>query len=120
MKIMKIKQQDGTIVEVPIGKGADGGYYVPNVSQPEAGMMRVSYEASAKGMPAVEPVNIALPKGDPGAPGEPGAPGNDYVLAESDKREIAELAADMVDVPTDDHINNLINTALGVIENGTY
>lgn len=24
------------------------------------------------------------------------------------------------DVPTDDHINSLINTALGVIENGTY
>jgi hypothetical protein len=26
----------------------------------------------------------------------------------------------MGDIPTDDHINSLINTALGVIENGTY
>lgn len=25
-----------------------------------------------------------------------------------------------VEIPTDEHINNLINTALGVIENGTY
>jgi hypothetical protein len=25
-----------------------------------------------------------------------------------------------VAIPTDDHINSLINTALGVIENGTY
>ena len=25
-----------------------------------------------------------------------------------------------VDIPTDEHINDLINTALGVIENGTY
>ena len=34
--------------------------------------------------------------------------------------EIAELAAELVEVPSDDHINQLINTALGVIENGTY
>ena len=26
----------------------------------------------------------------------------------------------MDDIPTDEHINNLINNALGVIENGTY
>lgn len=28
--------------------------------------------------------------------------------------------ADAADIPTDEHINSLINTALGVIENGTY
>ena len=49
-----------------------------------------------------------------------GEPGKDYTLTEADKQEIAELTAEMVDVPTDDHINDLINTALGVIENGTY
>lgn len=34
----------------------------------------------------------------------------------------AEVGAlpDTTDIPTDDHINALINTALGVIENGTY
>lgn len=55
-----------------------------------------------------------------GEPGEPGAPGKDYVLTEDDKRSIATMAAALVDVPTDDHINSLINSALGVIENGTY
>lgn len=76
--------------------------------------------------------------------------GDDYVLTESDKQEIAQEAANKVklptalpnpnaltftgavsgtydgsepltvEIPTDAHINNLINTALGVIENGTY
>lgn len=50
----------------------------------------------------------------------PGGPGGGYVLTEADKQEIAELTAELVDVPTDAHINSLINTALGVIENGTY
>lgn len=51
------------------------------------------------------------PKGDPGA---------DYVLTEADKAEIAELAAELVEVPTEEQINGLIHTALGVVENGTY
>ena len=58
--------------------------------------------------------------GSDGAPGKDGKDGDDYVLTEADKTEIAEQAAQLVDVPTDDHINSLINTALGVIENGTY
>lgn len=96
--------------------------------------------------------------GEPGKDGEdgqPGADGKDYILTDTDKQEIAEQAAQLVDVPdveiptelpnphaltftgavsatydgseavsveipTDDHINELINTALGVIENGTY
>lgn len=59
-------------------------------------------------------------KGEPGkdgADGQPGADGKDYVLTDADKQEIAETAADMVDVPTDDHINSLINTALSAIPN---
>ena len=39
---------------------------------------------------------------------------------EEEVAQIAELAAELVDVPTDEHINDLINSALGVIENGTY
>ena len=46
--------------------------------------------------------------------------GKDYVLTEDDKRSIATMAAALVDVPTDDHINSLINSALGVIENAAY
>jgi hypothetical protein len=34
--------------------------------------------------------------------------------------EVPEGYAKTEDIPTDDHINSLINTALGVIENGTY
>lgn len=41
--------------------------------------------------------------------------GVDY-FTDDDKQEIAG----MVQVPSDDHINDLINTALGVIENGAY
>lgn len=52
--------------------------------------------------------------------GKPGAPGDDYVITPDDYAEIAEMAAGLVEVPSDDHINQLINTALGVIENGTY
>lgn len=37
-----------------------------------------------------------------------------------DVERIASHAAQMVDVPTDNHINALIYDALGVIENGTY
>lgn len=55
-----------------------------------------------------------------GPQGPQGIPGDDYVLTDADKTEIAEIAAGLVEVPSDDHINQLINTALGVIENGTY
>lgn len=37
-----------------------------------------------------------------------------------DEKFIPASIARKTDIPTDDHINNLINTALGVIENGTY
>jgi hypothetical protein len=38
--------------------------------------------------------------GKDGADGKPGADGNDYVLTEADKKEIAEQAAEMVEVPS--------------------
>ena len=53
-----------------------------------------------------------------GVDGKDGADGKDYALTEADKTEIAEMAAGLVEVPSD--INDLIYTALGVIENGTY
>lgn len=42
------------------------------------------------------------PQGEPGpagADGQPGADGKDYVLTEADKTEIAEMAAELVEVP---------------------
>ena len=61
-------------------------------------------------------------QGAPGKDGQDGytpVKGVDY-FTPSEVEEIAAQAAEMVDVPTDEHINALINTALGVIENGTY
>lgn len=40
-----------------------------------------------------------------------------FAVSEADKQEIAELTAPLVDVPTDEHINDLINTALSAIPN---
>jgi hypothetical protein len=37
-----------------------------------------------------------------------------------DEKFIPDSIARKSDIPTDEHINNLINSALGVIENGTY
>lgn len=37
--------------------------------------------------------------GKDGEPGDPGEPGKDYVLTEADKEEIAEMAAEKVEVP---------------------
>lgn len=37
-----------------------------------------------------------------------------------DEKFIPESIARVADIPTDEHINDLINTALGVIENGAY
>jgi hypothetical protein len=43
--------------------GADGGYYTPIVSQPDPTTMRVTLAGSKSGMPAIAPVNVALPAG---------------------------------------------------------
>ena len=66
------------------GGGEAGGYYTPAVSQPEAGSMEISFDASSGEMPEVAPVLVALPqgeKGDTGPQGEKGNPGKDGVSA---------------------------------------
>ena len=64
--------------------------------------------------------------------GPQGEPGQNYILTEADKSEIAGMVvvdtstfATMAQVEakgyqTEEEVNALINTALGVIENGTY
>ena len=68
------------------------------------------------------------PQGEPGKDGQDGAPGEqgpagkdgqDYVLTEADKQEIAGMV-EVTGGVTEDRVNELINEALGVIENGTY
>lgn len=48
--------------------GKDGGYYTPEITQPEAGKMQIDWTASQDDMSAVAPVSIELPSGPPGVP----------------------------------------------------
>lgn len=71
-------------------------------------------------------------QGEQGPIGPQGEPGQNYILTEEDKSEIAGMVvvdtstfATMAQVEakgyqTEAEVNTLINTALGVIENGTY
>ena len=73
--------------------GENGGYYTLQISQVDADTAQVRYTPSKAGMPAVPAETLKLPKGPDGEDGK------DYILTDADKAEIAELAADLVDVP---------------------
>ena len=47
--------------------GADGGYYTPSVTQPDANTMRLSFRPSKEGMTAVSETDITLPSGGSGS-----------------------------------------------------
>lgn len=47
--------------------GADGGYYTPSVTQPDANTMRLSFSPSKEGMHAVAETDITLPSGGSGS-----------------------------------------------------
>lgn len=97
--------------------GENGGYYTPQISQVDADTAQVRYTPSKAGMPDVSAETLQLPKGregDNGITPHIGANGNwfigetdtgvkaqgdDYILTAADKQEIAELAADLVEVP---------------------
>lgn len=67
------------------GVGSDGGYYIPEVTQTSETTMTVRYVASKNDMPAVEAVEVTMPRGErgadgtPGRDGAPGEPGRDGV-----------------------------------------
>ena len=126
------------------GSGEDGGYYSPAVDADG----NLSWTASKTGMPAVDGANIKGPKGDTGATGPKGdtgaagaqGPKGDtgatgatgpagadgksayaYAVEGGYTGTEAEFAAKLAaEIPSDDHINSLIDTKLGVIENGAY
>lgn len=81
--------------------GKDGGYYTPSVDDDG----NLTWTASKPNMPEIPGSNIQGPQGEQGNPGQPGPQGpqgdkgDDYVLTEADKREIAEMAAELVDIP---------------------
>lgn len=86
------------------GSGGAGGYYTPSIEQVADDSLRFTYTQSQAGMPGVEPVTVTLPAGPQGEPGEPGPAGHtpekgtDY-FTENEIQEIAEQAAQLVDVP---------------------
>lgn len=92
------------IAEQHGGSGGAGGYYTPSIEQVADDSLRFTYTQSQAGMPGVEPVTVTLPAGPQGEPGEPGPAGHtpekgtDY-FTENEIQEIAEQAAQLVDVP---------------------
>jgi hypothetical protein len=69
-------------VTVSGGGAGDGGHYIPEVEQQEAGKVTFSFVPSREDMPQVQPVTVDLPEGEAG---------KDYVLTGADKAEIAEM-----------------------------
>ena len=47
-------------------KGEEGGWYAPDITQPDANTMRMSFTPSKEGMPDVEPKDITFPAGGGG------------------------------------------------------
>ena len=50
-------------------KGEDGGFYIPDVSQPEAGVIRIAFHGTKPSMAPVVPLDFVLPVGEKGADG---------------------------------------------------
>ena len=111
-----------TAVQSLISESGGGATFTPSVSADGT----LSW-TNDKGLTNPEPVNIKGPQGPAGADGATGATGADgksaYQYAQeggytgTETEFAAKLAAE---IPSDEHINELINTALGVIENGSY
>lgn len=78
------KTEDGTEWAEPQGGGGEGngGYYTPSVEKTAPESMQVSWEPSDPEMPAVAPVNIALPAGTQGEPGPMGPQGEPGIQGE--------------------------------------
>lgn len=53
----------------------ESGFYTPHVTQPEPGLMRISYLPSQQNMEPVQPQTIVLPAGTQGEAGPQGADG---------------------------------------------
>ena len=58
-RMRKLEQPGG-----PIVPGEDGGYYTPNVTQPDTETVRFAFTPSKQDMPSVDPVDVNLPISD--------------------------------------------------------
>ena len=111
----------------PIGETGPQGEPGPQGEQGPQGPQGKTGEKGAQGVQGPQG-----PQGIQGPIGPQGEPGQNYILTEADKSEIAGMVvvdtstfATMAQVEakgyqTEANVNALINTALGVIENGTY
>lgn len=122
-----VPPKDITIPGGSGGSGEDGGYYTPEVTQTSENTMQVAFTPSKTSMPAVSGKEITLPAGQKGDKGDTGPAGADgksayaYAVEGGYTGTEAEFAAKLAaEIPSDDHINSLIDTKLGVIENGAY
>lgn len=120
----------------PIGETGPQGIQGPIGETGPKGEQGIQGETGPQGPQG--PIGETGPQGPQGIQGEQGPigpqgePGQDYILTEEDKSEIAGMVvvdtstfATMAQVEakgyqTEEQVNTLINTALGVIENGTY
>ena len=84
------------------GSGADGGYYTPSVTQPDANTIRMSFTPSKEDMPAVEPADIAIPSG--GGSGTSGENGGYYAPSVDDEGNLTWTAS-KTDMPAVDGAN---------------
>ena len=75
------------------GAGADGGYYTPAVQQTSETTIAVSYTASKSDMPAVEAVEVTLPRGEKGEDGAPGKDGADGAPGDPGKDGVSPTAS---------------------------
>ena len=123
---------DGLIETIELTPGPQGpqGIQGPQGEQGPQGPQGKTGEKGAQGVQGPQgPQGI---QGEQGPIGPQGEPGQNYILTEADKSEIAGMVvvdtstfATMAQVEakgyqTEANVNALINTALGVIENGTY
>ena len=81
--------------------GADGGFYTPAVTQPNANTMRMSFSPSKEGMPAVAETDITLPSGGGGGSGEDGG----YYAPAVDADGNLSWTASKADMPAVDGTN---------------
>ena len=120
---------DGLIETIELTPGPQGPQGIQGEQGPQ-GIQGPIGETGPQGEPGPQgPQGIQGPQGPIGPQGEPG---QNYILTEADKSEIAGMVvvdtstfATMAQVEakgyqTEAEVNALINTALGVIENGTY
>lgn len=88
---------------LPGSDGEDGGYYIPNISQPDQYTMQVDFTASKDDMAQVPTINIDLPEGPRGPAGSDASVTIENIVTAlgytpADVETVNQLSNDKVDV----------------------